>query len=124
MNNAHRQSLLIDARREPRYPVHWRAGLKLPNGRIVELRVKDISESGMGLVATEAVPSAAATLEVRVRVPDPGDPAQAVDVAGKVKVAYVAMRGYEFAVGMTWVERDEADRELMSRWMRKLHLGF
>jgi hypothetical protein len=97
--------------------------LKLPNGRIVELRVKDISDSGMGLVATKAVPSAADTLEVRVRVPDPGSPAQTVDVAGTVKVAYVAMRGYEFAVGVTWVERKETDRELLSRWMRKMHLG-
>jgi PilZ domain len=124
VNTVLERSMQIDARREPRYPVHWRAGLKLPIGRIIELRVKDISESGMGLVATEAVPSAAATLEVRVRVPDPGNPAQAIDVAGKVKVAYVAMRGYEFAIGVTWVERDGAGRELMSRWMRKLHLGF
>jgi PilZ domain len=124
VNTVLERSTQIDARREPRYPVHWRAGLKLPNGRIVELRVKDISESGMGFVATEAVPSAATTLEVRVRVPDPGNAAQTVDVAGTVKVAYVAMRGYEFAVGVTWIERDDADRELMSRWMRKLHLGF
>jgi hypothetical protein len=116
-------SIQIDARREPRFPVHWRAGLKLPSGRIIELRIKDISESGMGLVANEAVPPAA-TLDVRVRVPDPGNPAQCVDVAGTVKVAYVAMRGYEFAAGVTWAERNEADRELMSRWMRKMHLGF
>jgi c-di-GMP-binding flagellar brake protein YcgR len=117
------RSTQIDARREPRFPVHWRAGLKLPDGRIIELRVKDISESGMGFVANEAVPPAA-TLEIRVRVPDPGNSAQTVDVAGTVKVAYVAMRGYEFAVGVTWAERTEADRALMSRWMRKMHLGF
>lgn len=123
MNNLRRQPLLFDARREPRLPVHWRAGLKLPGGRIIELRVKDISESGMGFVADETVPNAA-TLEVRVRVPDPGNPAQTVDVAGMVKVAYVAVRGYEFAVGVTWAKRNEADRELMSRWMRKVHLGF
>jgi c-di-GMP-binding flagellar brake protein YcgR len=122
MNNVRRQPLLIDARREPRFPVHWRAGLKLPDGRIIESRVKDISESGMGFVANDAVPPAA-TLEVRVRVPDPGNPAQWVDVAGTVKVAYVAMRGYEFAFGVTWAERKEADRELLSRWMRKMHLG-
>jgi PilZ domain len=113
----------IDARREPRFPVHWRAGLKLPGGQIIQLRVRDISDSGMGFVADAAVPNGA-TLEVRVRVPDPGEPAQAVDVAGTVKVAYVAMRGYEFAVGVTWVERDDAGRELMSRWMRKISLGF
>ena len=114
---------LIDARSEPRFAVHWRAVLKLPNGRIIELRVKDISGNGMGFIVAEAVPPAA-TLEVRVRVPDPGNPAQSVDVAGTVKVAYVAMRGYEFAVGVTWAERKEADRELMSRGLRKMHLGF
>jgi PilZ domain len=117
------RSTQIDARREPRFPVHWRAGLKLPSGQIIQLRVRDISESGMGFVGDDAVPQGA-TLEVRVRVPDPGNPAQTVDVAGTVKVAYVAMRGHEFAVGATWVERKDADRELMSRWMRKLHLGF
>jgi hypothetical protein len=122
-SSAPERSLLSDARREPRFLVHWRAGLKLPDRRIVEVRVKDISESGMGFVANESVPCNA-TLEVRVRVPDPGNPAQTVDVAGTVRVVYVAMRGYEFAVGVAWVERNEADRALLSRWMRKMHLGF
>lgn len=116
-------SLQIDARREPRFNVHWRAALKLPNGRIIDLRVKDISERGMGLVAAEAVPTAA-TLAVRVRVPYLGDPVQSFDVTGTVKVAYVAMRGYEFAIGVIWVERDEAGRLQMARWIRRIELDY
>ena len=112
-----------DSRREPRFNVHWRARAQLPDGPFIELRVKDISDSGMGLAADQPVP-AATTLDVCVQVPDPGNPAQMIAVAGKAKVAYVAMRGYEFRIGVTWAERDDAGRELMSRWMRKVHFGF
>jgi PilZ domain len=117
------QSMQIDLRREPRFNVHWRAQVRLPDGPVIELRVKDISDSGMGLAADQPVP-AAATLDVCVQVPDPGNPAQMIVVTGKIKVAYVAMRGYEFRIGATWAERDDAGRELMSRWMRKVHFGF
>jgi PilZ domain len=114
---------LRDARREPRFNVHWRARLQLLNGHGVDVSVKDISGSGMGLVGSELAP-ADATLAIRVRVPDLRDPAQGIDVAGTVKVAYVALRGYEFAIGVTWIDRSDADRELMSRWIRRLSLRF
>ena len=123
MNDVFERSTQIDGRREPRFNVHWRAGLKLPNGRIIDLRVKDISESGMGLVAAEAV-APSVTLEVRVRVPEPDNPTQAVDVTGTVKVAFVAMRGYDFQIGVTWVDRGDAGRHQMARWMRRMHLQF
>lgn len=113
------RSLQVDARREVRYPAHWRGRMQLADGRWVELRLKDISDSGMGVTCSDAVP-AGVTLAVTVRVPDPGGSGQTTEITGTVQTAYVAMRGYEFAVGMTWVERNEAARELMSRWTARL----
>jgi hypothetical protein len=119
MSNPRHQPLLFDARREQRYAVHWRGRMQLPGGRVIELRLKDISDSGMGMTASDAVPSGA-TLAIVVRVPDPGGSAQMTEVGGTVQTAYVAMRGYDFSVGAIWVERDEAGRELMSRWIGRL----
>ncbi len=110
---------LVDARREPRLPVHWRASLQLPDGRRIDVRIKDISDSGMGLIARDAVP-AGATLRIAVQVPDPGGAARGTEVAGEVKVAYAVMRGYEFGVGAVWVERAPEARALMSRWIARL----
>jgi PilZ domain len=119
MSHAIVQPPLFDARREPRYSVHWRGRVQLPGRRVIELRLKDISESGMGLITSEAVPSGA-TLAIAVRVPDPGGSAQTSEVTGTVQTAYVALRGYDFNVGVIWVERDDAGRELMSRWIARL----
>jgi PilZ domain len=110
---------LVDARREPRLAVHWRARLLLPDGRGIDVRIKDISDSGMGLTARDAVP-AGTTLSITVQVPDPGGTARATEVAGQVKVAYAVLRGYEFGVGTIWVEREPQARALMSRWIAKL----
>jgi hypothetical protein len=57
-------------------------------------------------------------------VPDPGGSAQTTEVCGTVQTAYVAMRGYDFNVGVIWVERSDTGRELMSRWIGKLRLNF
>ncbi len=122
MSNALQRSICVDARREPRYNVHWRARLQLLDGRRIDCRVKDISANGMGLQAAEPVPSGA-TLAVCVRVPDPGNSAQLSDLSGTVRVAYVAMRGYEFGIGVTWADRDAVGTELLSRWIGKLRLG-
>jgi hypothetical protein len=110
---------LVDARREPRLSVHWRARLQLPDGRSIDVRITNISESGMGLIAREAVP-AGATLPIAVQVPDPSGVTRATEVAGRVKVAYAVVRGYEFGVGLVWVERGQQERALMSRWITRL----
>ncbi len=122
MSTAHHQPLLFEARREPRFAVHWRGRLKGPGGRVIELRLKDISDNGLGLLTSDAVPTGA-TLAIALRVPDPGGSAQTTEVSGTVQTAYVAMRGYEFSVGAVWVERNDAGRELMSRWIGKLRRG-
>jgi PilZ domain len=119
MTTARPQPLLFEARREPRFAVHWRGRLQGPGGRTIELRLKDISDSGMGMTTSEAVPTGA-TLSIALRVPDPAGSAQMTEVSGTVQTAYVAMRGYEFSVGAIWVLRDDAGRELMQRWIGRL----
>ena len=119
MNHLLSQPVLIDAGREPGFNVHWRARLLLPDGRAIDVRVKDISDSGMGLTSRDPVP-AGATLAIALRVPDPGGSAAMTEISGQVKVAYAALRGYEFGAGLIWVERTDATRALISRWIAKL----
>lgn len=109
----------IDARREARRNVFWKALLKLPNGSTIEVMVKDISESGMGMVVNQPVPNGA-VLSIIVRVPNPAAPDQMLAGSGRVKIVYAAMKGDDFSVGAIWVERSESVRGLLARWLRKL----
>ncbi len=112
----------VDARCEARHNVFWRALVKLPNGSTIEVKVKDISQSGMGLVASEPLPKGS-TLAIIVRVPNPANAEQMLAGSGTVKIVYAAMQKDHYAVGAVWVERSDAVQKLLARWLRKLHLG-
>ncbi len=122
MSDSVQNATAVDARREARHNVFWKALLKLPNGSTIEVVVKDISESGMGLVVNQPVPKGA-LLSIILRVPNPANPEQMLAGSGTVKVVYAAMQGDQFGVGAIWVERSEPVRLLLARWLRKLHFG-
>ncbi len=122
MKDASQSTTAVDARREARHNVFWKALLKLPNGSTIDVVVKDISESGVGLVVNEPVPKGA-LLSIILRVPNPASPEQMLAGSGTVKVVYAAMKGDQFGLGAIWVERSEPVRLLLARWLRTLHFG-
>ncbi|ACB33530.1 type IV pilus assembly PilZ [Leptothrix cholodnii SP-6] len=112
----------IDNRREPRYTVNWPARLDLGNGQLVEVKVRDISESGLGLRCERPLPEHA-RLKITVGVPDLHDPTRLQAVPGTVKLVFVVMSGHEWRLGAQWAELGEPARQLLKQWITKLRFG-
>ncbi len=112
----------IDNRREPRYPVAWPARLELGQGQVVEVKVRDISESGLGLRCERPMPEHA-RLKIVVGVPDLHDPTRLQAVPGTVQLVFVVMSGHEWRLGAQWAELGEPARQLLKQWITKLRFG-
>lgn len=108
-----------DSRREVRVLVKWAARVLLPNGQVVPMRVRDISESGIGLVGEHSIPPHT-TLRVALSVPDVNTPGRFTTVTGSFRTAHVTVSGPDLLYGGTWLEIGEGGRELVHRWLRKL----
>src|SRR5205814_7426686 len=79
-----------DSRRELRVKVSWPARVQLPNGRVIELRVRDLSESGVGLVTEHHIPPAT-VLNFVVGVPGLNEGAGMTPVSGTIRTTYVVV---------------------------------
>jgi len=109
----------IDARKEHRVKVSWPARVQLPNGRVVELRVRDLSDSGVGLQTEHHLPSAA-VLNFAMAVPGLDDSGRITPVAGSIRTSYVVVKGVDLFCGATWVSLPQDGRELLDKWIRRL----
>ncbi|HNB47496.1 MAG TPA: PilZ domain-containing protein [Burkholderiaceae bacterium] len=112
----------IDARREPRYTVSWRARIELPNGRFHEAKVRDISESGIGLQA-DFCPPTRSNLQLTLGVPDLDDHSHILAVPATLKVMFVVMQGHHFRIGGTWANIGPQAQHFMHQWVKRLRLG-
>jgi PilZ domain len=109
----------IDSRKEPRFSVTWRGRLTLPDGQVQEVRVRDISEKGVGLLADFPLPSNTVMWLV-LGVPDLKDMARIMAVPVRINSAYVVMQSHDFRVGGTWIDLSDSVRTLLQDWIRKL----
>ncbi|HQY08658.1 MAG: PilZ domain-containing protein [Burkholderiales bacterium] len=112
----------IDERREPRYNVAWRAFVDLPGGTRVEAKVRDISESGIGLLTDFALPTMS-TVQLTLGVPDLHDPTRVLAVPGTLKVMFVVMQGHDFRLGGVWANLGPPAQQFLHQWVRKLRTG-
>jgi hypothetical protein len=112
----------VDERREPRYNVSWRARVELPGGQAMDARVRDISESGVGLMTDFALP-AMSTVQLTIGVPDLHDPTRVLAVPGTLKVMFVVMQGHNFRLGGVWANIGPAAQQFLHQWVRKLRTG-
>ena len=108
-----------DSRKEHRVKVSWPARVQLPSGKVLELRVRDLSESGMGLVTTQHIPPST-VLNFAVGVPGLHDPAKITPVTGTIKTTYVVVKHDELMCGGMWVSLPPDGRELLDKWIRRL----
>ncbi|MEY2874819.1 MAG: hypothetical protein RLZZ373_2190 [Pseudomonadota bacterium] len=109
----------IDSRKEPRFSVTWRGRLTLPDGQVQEVRVRDISEKGVGLLSDDPLPGNTVMLLV-LGVPDLKDLSRIMAVPVHINTAYVVMQSHDFRVGATWIDLSDSVRELLQGWTRKL----
>ena len=112
----------VDNRREPRYPVAWPARLDLGGGQMLDVKVRDISESGLGLRCERPMP-AQVQLPIIVGVPDLHDPTRLQAVPGVVGLVFVVMSGHEWRLGAQWVQLSDPARSLLRQWIKKLRFG-
>lgn len=108
-----------EARKEVRVRVKWAARVQLPSGAVVEMRVCDISESGIGLAGEVGIPPNS-VLTCAVAVPGLNDPKQITAIVGTIKTTHATVRGLDLIYGGTWVRNDANAQDLLKRWIRRL----
>ena len=109
----------VDARKEQRVKVSWPARVQLPNGRVIELRVRDLSEGGLGLLTEHHIPPAT-VLNFAMGVPGLNEGSKITPVAGTIKTTYVVIKGLDLFCGGTWVSLPADGRDLIDKWIRRL----
>jgi hypothetical protein len=108
-----------ESRREPRVKVSWPARVQLPNGRVVDLRVRDLSESGVGLLAQTNIP-ADSVLKFAMGVPGLDEATKITPVTGTIRTTYLVLQGPDLCCGGRWVSLPQESRELLNKWIRRL----
>ena len=108
-----------ESRKEQRVKVSWPARVQLPNGKVVDLRVRDLSESGVGLLTDTNIP-ANSVLNFAMGVPGINDPTKITPVTGQIKTTYLVLQGRDLCCGGMWVSLPEDSREMLNKWIRRL----
>ena len=107
-----------DSRTDLRVAVSWPARMQLPDGRVIDVRVRNVSEGGVGLMSAEPIPGGTVVdLEMRVPPFDQGD--ESTTVTGTIKTTYTVAQGAEILCGSTW-QAAPAGLEIVSMWIERL----
>ena len=91
-----------EGRKEQRVKVSWPARVQLPGGKVIELRVRDLSESGVGLITDHHIPPST-VLNFAMGVPGLHEPTKITPVTGTIKTTYVVVQGRDLCCGGMWV---------------------
>jgi hypothetical protein len=114
-----RKEARVRANWQARVRANWQARVLLPNDRIVELNVFDISESGIGLVSEQGIP-ANSVLQLALAVPGLNEPTRITPITGSIKTTHMTVRGQLIHCGGTWVTLPSESRDLINQWLRRL----
>ena len=109
----------VDSRKEHRVKVSWPGRVQLPNGRVIELRVRDLSDSGVGLLTEHHIPPAT-VMNFAMGVPGLDDGGGVTPVSGTIRTTYVVVSSPDLVCGGTWVSLPSQGRDLLDKWIRKL----
>ena len=108
-----------DSRTKLRVKVSWPARMQLPDGHVIELKVRDISEGGVGLMSGEHIP-ACTVVNFAMDVPPLNEGGKMTQVEGTIKTTYTAVHGSEILCGGTWVQVPSPGLELVNMWIKRL----
>ena len=107
-----------DSRTDLRVKVSWLARMQLPDGPIIELKVRDISEGGVGLMSNEHIP-AYTGVSFEMDVPPLNEGGKITPVKGMLNTTYTVVHGSEIFCGGTW-QVPPAGLELVKLWIKRL----
>ncbi len=108
-----------EGRNEQRVKVSWPARVQLPNGKVLELRVRDLCGSGVGLMTDFHIPPST-VLNFAMGVPDLHEATRITPVTGTIRTTYVVVQGPDLVCGGTWVSLPAHGRDLLDEWIRRL----
>jgi hypothetical protein len=106
-------------RKESRVRANWQARVLLPDKRVVQLTLHDLSESGVGLVGGIGIP-AHSVLQIALAVPGLDDASRITPVTGTIKTTHLTVKGHDVHCGGMWVTIASDQRELVNQWVRRL----
>lgn len=107
-----------DSRTKLRVAVAWPARMQLPDGRVIELKVRNISEGGVGLMSAEDIP-ARTVVNFEMDAPQPDEGGEITPVKGMIKTTYTVVHGSEILCGGIW-QGPPAGLELVNLWIERL----
>ncbi len=107
-----------DSRTYLRVKVRWPARMQLPNGRVIELKVRNISEGGVGLMSAEDIPDCT-VVNFEMDVPQPNEGGKIMPAKGTIKTTYTVVHGSESLCGGTW-QMPPAGLDLVNMWIKRL----
>ena len=107
-----------ESRTDTRVKVSWPARMQLPDGRVIELKVRDVSQGGVGLVSNVDIP-ARTVVGFEMGVPQSGEAGKSTPVMGTIKTTYTVAQGSEILAGGTW-QAPPAGLDLVTTWIRRL----
>jgi hypothetical protein len=110
-----------DSRSKLRVEVSWPARMRLPGGRVVQLKVRNVSEGGVGLTSAEDIP-AYTVVDFEMDVPHPDEDGLITPVEGAIKTNYTVAQGSAILCGGTW-QAPPAGLELVRLWIDRLEAG-
>ena len=109
-----------DSRTDLRVEVSWPARMQLPDGQVIDLKVRNISEGGVGLMSDSHIP-AYTVVAFEMSVPPLNEGGETTPVKGTIKTTYAVAHGSEILSGSTW-QVPPVGMELVSMWIRRLRL--
>jgi hypothetical protein len=109
-----------DSRTRLRVAVAWPARMQLPDGHVIDLKVRNISEGGVGLTSDEHIP-ARTVVNFEMDVSPLAEGGEITLVKGVIKTTYTVAHGAELLCGGTW-QAPPAGSELVNMWIRRLRL--
>lgn len=104
-----------ESRTNLRVDVSWPARMHLPDGRGIDVEVRNISQGGVGLTSGQPIP-AYTVVNFEMDVPPLEGGGEPTLVKGAIETTYTAVRGAEILCGGTW-QGSPAGLELVSRWI-------
>ena len=90
----------------------------MPDGRVIELKVRNISEGGVGLMSDEDIP-ARTVVNFEMDVPQRDAGGKITPVTGTIKTTYTVVHGSKRFCGGTW-QAPPAGLERVSAWIERL----
>ena len=99
-------------RRYLRFPVSWTAAAQAASGQVFHVRVTDVSQGGLGVLADDMLPKTD-PLRILVRVPVPRRPGDVRVIAMQARVVHQVLAAGGARAGLEFTSIAPADMDVL-----------